>query len=128
MKYTKPLFALILIAIAVLSGCSEVSETKIEYQKITAQQAYEMMFDDVIVLDVRTEEEFAEGHIKNAVLLPDYEVKEKAESMFADKSQTILIYCRTGRRSALAAKDLIEMKYTKVYDFGGIVDWPYEKE
>ena len=85
-----------------------------------------MMTSDVVILDVRTEEEFDDGHIRNAVLLPDYEISEKAESVLADKNQTILIYCRTGRRSAIAAKELISMGYTSVYDFGGIADWTDE--
>ena len=102
-------------------------ETKAEYIKISQQEAYDMMTaDDVIILDVRTQDEFDSGHIINAVLLPDYEVEEKAESVIPDKNQIILVYCRTGRRSANASKKLIEMGYTKIYDFGGIVDWEYE--
>jgi len=116
----------------------EISETpiisdsiqteKIEYIKITPQEAHDMMTDNnnVVILDVRTQEEFDEGHITNAVLLPDYEIGEKAERVLADKNQTILIYCRTGRRSEIAARELIDMGYTKVFDFGGITDWPYE--
>jgi len=81
---------------------------------------------DVIVLDVRTEEEFYTGHIRNAILLPDFQIKEKAEGIITDKNQTILIYCRSGRRSVTASKDLIAMGYTKVFDFGGILDWTGE--
>ena len=101
-------------------------QAKAEYIKLTSQEAHDMMSDDVIILDVRTQEEFDEGHIANAVLLPDYEIKEKAESVIANKDQTILIYCRTGRRSEIASKELIEMGYKNVFDFGGIVDWTGE--
>lgn len=93
------------------------------YIKITAQEAQEMMGEDVIILDVRTQAEFAEGHIPNALLLPDNEIKQRAEELLPDKEQTILVYCRSGRRSELAAKVLIQLGYTNVYDFGGILDW-----
>ncbi|MCL1859218.1 MAG: rhodanese-like domain-containing protein [Oscillospiraceae bacterium] len=99
---------------------------KIEYIKITQQEAYNMMTGEVIILDVRTQEEFDDGHILNAVLLPDYEIEEKAESLIPGKNQIILVYCRTGVRSANASKKLIDMGYTKVFDFGGIVDWEYK--
>jgi len=97
-----------------------------EYIKLTPQEAQAMMSDDTIILDVRTREEFNKGHIKNAVLLPDYEIKEKAEDVLADKNQTVLVYCRTGRRSEAAVRALIGMGYTQVFDFGGIVDWTGE--
>ncbi len=103
------------------------SETmKAEYKKITADEAKAMMTDDAIILDVRTEDEFAEGHIPNAVLLPQTEISEKAEMVLNDKEKTILIYCRTGNRSETAAKQLIDMGYTHVYDFGGIDTWTGE--
>ncbi len=99
---------------------------KAEYKKITPNEAIEMMSEDVIILDVRTKAEFDEGHIPNAVLLPDADITQRAEEALPDKDQTILVYCRSGRRSALAAKDLIQLGYTSVYDFGGILDWPGE--
>jgi rhodanese-related sulfurtransferase len=79
-----------------------------------------------ILLDVRTEEEFKERHIKGAVLIPDFQIKQRAETELTDKNALILIYCRSGRRSANSARRLIEMGYTNVYDFGGIIDWPYD--
>ena len=103
------------------------SETmKAEYKKITADEAKAMMTDDAVILDVRTEDEFAEGHIPNAVLLPQTEIPEKAEMVLNDKEKTILIYCRSGNRSEAAAKQLINMGYTHVYDFGGINTWTGE--
>lgn len=99
-----------------------------EYQKISAEEAKEVMQsgNHYVILDVRTLDEYNEGHIEGAVLLPDNELEEKAESTLPDKEATILVYCRSGRRSVAAAQDLINMGYTNVYDFGGIVDWPYE--
>lgn len=99
-----------------------------EYQTITAEQAKAMMAEtnDWVLLDVRTDEEFNESHIEGAILIPDFEVPSRIEEEIPDKDALILVYCRTGRRSALAAQEMANMGYTNVYDFGGIVDWPYE--
>jgi phage shock protein E len=97
------------------------------YQKITPKEAAEMMDDeDVIVLDVRTVSEYQEGHIEGAVLLPVDRIAKEALTVLPQKDRTILIYCRSGNRSATAARELIRMGYEKVLDFGGINDWPYE--
>ncbi|MEL7660900.1 rhodanese-like domain-containing protein [Acetobacterium wieringae] len=96
--------------------------------KITAEEA-KVMIDEgknLVILDVRTQEEYNEGHIENAVLIPDTEISAKSSTVLADSNQTILVYCRTGRRSAEAAKKLVDLGYSNIYDFGGIVDWPYE--
>ena len=97
-----------------------------EYKKITAQQAKEMMSGEVIILDVRTKEEYNEGHIEDAILIPNTNITDLAPEMLTDTSATILVYCRSGNRSQTAAKNLIEMGYQNVYDFGGINDWTYE--
>jgi rhodanese-related sulfurtransferase len=97
------------------------------YSKITPQEAKEMMdTQNVTILDVRTKEEYNEKHIENALLIPDYELEEKANEMLPDKDAVILVYCRSGNRSAASSKLLVSMGYTKVYDFGGIIDWPYD--
>ena len=98
------------------------------YEQITPAEAKEIMDTEqnYIILDVRTEEEFAEGHIAGAILIPDYEITEKAESVLTDKDQQILVYCRSGRRSKNAASQLVELGYSNVKEFGGIIDWPYE--
>lgn len=98
-----------------------------EYKNITQQQAKDMIDteSDIVILDVRTKEEYNDGHIKNAVLIPDYEINSSAESLLKDKNQTVLVYCRSGRRSKGAAKNLLKLGYTNVYDFGGIMDWKY---
>ena len=98
-----------------------------QYQRITHTRAREMMDAyDVIVLDVRAESEFVEGHIQNAVLLPLPELEQFATDILPDFGQTILVYCRSGNRSAAAARQLAELGFTSVYDFGGIMGWPYE--
>ena len=98
------------------------------YIRISSTEAKDMMDqkEDVVILDVRTEEEYKEGYINGAILIPDYELAEKVEFVLEDKSTTILLYCRSGRRSAIAASTLNKLGYQNVYDFGGILDWEYE--
>jgi rhodanese-related sulfurtransferase len=97
------------------------------YEQIKPAEAKGIMDTEhnYIILDVRTEEEFAEGHVKDAILIPDYEIAEKAERVLTDKDQQILVYCRSGRRSKNAASQLVELGYSNVKEFGGIIDWPY---
>lgn len=112
-----------------LAGETEAdsSPSAAEYHKITAEEAKKMMAEsqDYILLDVRTQDEFDESRIDGAILIPDTEIKLRAAEELPDKEGYILVYCRSGRRSAIAANILIEQGYTNVYDFGGIVDWPY---
>ena len=121
---------ILITAFTVLSlfGCS-TNENKKEnsYQCISPEEAKALMDSEVgyIILDVRTEEEYAVGHIAGAILIPDYEIAEKAESMLTDKDQLILVYCRSGRRSKNAAATLVSLGYTNVKEFGGIIDWKY---
>ncbi len=94
---------------------------------ITQEMAKEIMdTEECIILDVRTPEEFAEGHIPGAVLIPDYEIAQKAPDLLPQKDALILVYCRSGRRSKNAANQLVDMGYTNIKEFGGIIDWPYE--
>jgi len=112
-----------------LSACgSNTESTKATYHKIDPGKAKEIMDseENIVILDVRTPEEFEEERIANSVLLPDYEISQKASSTLTDKNQVILVYCRSGRRSEIAAKELVKLGFTNVYDFGGIIDWPFE--
>lgn len=109
-----------------LYGCSS-TEGKNEVHHIDAQTAKEMMQESgTIVLDVRTQEEYTQGHIPNAKLLPLDSIDKIGD--IAQKGDKILVYCRSGNRSAQAAQYLTESGYTNVYDFGGILSWPYEIE
>ncbi len=101
---------------------------KNSYTKISAVEAKTIIDEkeDVLILDVRMPEEFAEGHLENALLIPDYELDTRAEEELSDKDALILVYCRSGRRSAAAAGKLAAMGYTNIHDMGGILDWPYE--
>ena len=117
------------LCLLIFAGCAQ-EESKVEntYQQITAQDAKTIMDTekDYIIIDARTEEEFAAGHIANAVLIPEYEIAERAEAELPDKDALILVYCRSGRRSKIASEELVKLGYTNVKEFGGIIDWPYE--
>ncbi len=127
---SKYLIILIIALIGLtLFACSSKEEgSSPTYSKISAEQAKGMMDEDstVIILDVRTEEEHNSGHIEGSLLIPNTQLSEKASEILTDKSATILVYCRSGNRSASASKELVDAGYTNVYDFGGINDWNYE--
>ena len=122
----------VMLAMLLLTACGQTTENKQEavYMNITAQEAKEIMDtqEGFIILDTRTQEEYDTGHIPGAIVLPYDEVLEKAEGILTDKDQLILVYCRSGRRSKLAADDLVKLGYTNIREFGGIIDWPYETE
>ena len=123
---------MILLSALMLTACGQAKENTQEavYVNITAQQAKEIMDtqEGYIILDTRTQEEYDEGHIPGAILIPYDEITEKAEGILTDKDQLILVYCRSGRRSKIAAADLVKLGYTNIKEFGGIIDWPYEVE
>ena len=119
------LFAALAASLALLSGCalSKAKEDKAAYQKISAEEAYEMMASqEVVVVDVRTREEYDGGHIENAVLVPNESIGSEMPETLPDREATLLIYCR----SKDAAQKLLALGYQSVYDFGGVIDWPYE--
>lgn len=110
------------------SSDSQATGSAAKYHKMTAKEAKAVMDgdEDYILLDVRTSAEYEESHIEGAILIPNNEIAAQAESVLPDKDATILVYCRSGNRSSRAAKELVSMGYTEVYDFGGIMSWPYE--
>lgn len=116
-------------SVAVQGGAGDLADAS-AWQTIDAAEAQRMMLEPgalVHVLDVRTQQEFDEAHIEGALLLPyDLITQESAEEVLPAKDETVLVYCRSGRRSAVAAEALANLGYTAVYDFGGINDWPYE--
>lgn len=119
------LFALCLL---VLAGCGQQADAA--YRQISQEEAKEMMdAGDAVVLDVREQSEYDEGHIPGAVLLPVGSIDEDtAAAVIPEKSATVLVYCRSGNRSKTAAAALAELGYTDVCEFGGINTWPYEIE
>lgn len=121
---------LILGLLLLLTACSSPTKNKQEmvFLNITAEEARKLMDSekDRIILDVRSREEYDQGHIPGAILIPDTEIEAKAADLLPDKDQLILVYCRSGRRSKLAAQSLADLGYTNIREFGGILDWPYE--
>ncbi len=100
----------------------------ITYESITAEQAKELMDTetDYVIIDSRTQEEYDAGHIAGAIMIPEYEIASCAEEVLPNKDQLILVYCRSGRRSKIASEALVNLGYTNVKEFGGIIDWPYD--
>ena len=103
---------------------------KAMYEQITPEEAKKVMDsgEEHIILDTREQDEFDEGHIPGAILIPYTEIENKAIELIPDKDKLILVYCRSGRRSKIAAESLAKLGYTNVKEFGGIIDWPYEVE
>ncbi len=99
-----------------------------EYRRIAPEKVKEMMDHGggFTLLDVRTQEEFNAGYIPGAILIPDFELAARAAAELPQKDAVILVYCRSGRRSAASTQALVDMGYTRVYDLGGINSWPYE--
>lgn len=144
MKF-KGLIILLIVSLTLFSSCSggiKTEETQnttanttenstnnsLGYEQISGEQAKHLMDTetDFIIVDARTIEEFNEGHIEGAILIPEYEIAERAEKELPNKEQLILVYCRSGRRSKIAAQALADLGYTNVKEFGGIIDWQYE--
>ena len=115
-----------------LTACGQDKENDqgAVYVNITAEEAKQIMDSEegYIILDVRTQEEYDQGHIPGAIVISHEEIEEKAEQVLTDKDQLILVYCRSGRRSKIASEALAELGYTNIKEFGGIIDWPYEVE
>ena len=122
----------LLLAVMILTACGHTKENNREavYVNITAEEAKRIMDTEegYVLLDVRTQEEYDQGHIPGAILIPDTEIEARAEEVLTDRDQLILVYCRSGRRSKLASEILVELGYTNIKEFGGIIDWPYEVE
>ena len=125
-------FLLMLLTLALPFGCAGCSDggSIITYEQISGAEAKALMDSEsgYIIIDARTQEEYDQGHIPGAILIPYGEIADRAEKELPDKDQLILVYCRSGRRSKIAAEELVKLGYTNVKEFGGIIDWKYEIE
>ncbi len=130
MKRILPLFLLLLLLLTGCGGTASNASSESSYQQISQEEAKEMMdTQDVIILDVREQDEYDSGHIPGAVLLPVGTIDEEtAAEVIPEKDSTVLVYCRSGNRSKTASSALAELGYTNIYEFGGINTWPYETE
>jgi len=128
MRKCKGWLIVLLISLSLfgMTACSDGGTNS--YEQITPQEAKTIMDTEgeFYLIDARTAEEFAEGHIEDAILIPEYEIAQRAETELPDKDALILVYCRSGRRSKIASEELVRLGYTNVKEFGGIIDWPYE--
>ncbi len=121
------IYSLLILAVSaglmLVTSCSDDTA----YKQISQSEAKEIMDSDenVIILDVRELYEYEEGHIKGAVLIPYTEIENRAATELPDKESVILVYCRSGRRSKIAAQTLADLGYKNVMEFGGINDWEY---
>ena len=104
---------------------TKTSETSSSYKTISSTEAQQMIEDnkDALILDVRTAAEYESGHIPNAINLSNEDIQAGKVDSLKDKSQLIMVYCRSGNRSRQAAQKLAELGYTNVVDFGGIQSW-----
>lgn len=123
MRRIIPLFLVMLM----LSGCGAAASSsgKSSYRQITAKQAAELMETetDYIILDVRTQEEYEDKHIPDAICIPNETIGSAEIPELPDKDQLILVYCRSGNRSKQAAGKLVSLGYTNIVEFGGINSW-----
>lgn len=109
---------------------NSTADRVVDYKDIKPEDAKERLDNEkgIILLDVRTLEEYTEKHIHGSILIPVDEIPSKAAEILTNKNDEIFVYCRSGKRSVTASKALVKMGYTKVYNLGGIIDWPYETE
>jgi len=111
-----------------MTGCTSPAPEANAYRRIGMQEAMAMMErqSGYIILDVRTEEEYAAGHIPDAILIPNETIGTEEPAQLPDKNQLIMVYCRSGSRSQQASDKLAKMGYTNIVEFGGINSWPGE--
>lgn len=127
----KRLLGLLLVAVFVLTGCSSSQSSSddsgVSVQSISADETLTMLEEgSAVLIDVREQSEYDEGHIANSILVPLGTVESDISNVVDNKDDAIIIYCRSGNRSNQAANLLINLGYTNVYDLGGIIDWPYD--
>ena len=119
----------ILLSALMFTGCSGTSNSQTNtYRQITMEEAVTMMAQETgyIILDVRRPDEFAAGHIPNAINVPNETIGTAEIPELPDKNQLIMVYCRSGRRSKEASEKLVKLGYTNIVEFGGILDWKGE--
>lgn len=115
----------LLVLALVLTGVTNFAPKTTGYRQVTTEEAVNIMQteENYVILDVRTAQEFASGHIPGAVLLPNETIGTEDIPLLPDKDQLILVYCRSGNRSKQAAEKLAQLGYTNIVEFGGINSW-----
>ena len=121
----------ILLSALMFAGCAGTNNSQTNtYRQITMDEAVDMMAQETgyIILDVRRPDEYAAGHIPNAINVPNESIGTSDIPELPDKNQLIMVYCRSGRRSKEASEKLVKLGYTNIVEFGGILDWKGEIE
>lgn len=118
----------LLVLALVLTGVTNFAPKTTGYRQVTTEEAVNIMQteENYVILDVRTAQEFASGHIPGAVLLPNETIGTEDIPLLPDQDQLILVYCRSGNRSKQAAEKLAQLSYTNIVEFGGINSWTGE--
>ena len=118
----------ILLSALLFTGCASTNNQTNTYRQISMDEAVAMMAEEqgYIILDVRRPDEYAAGHIPNAINVPNESVGTAEIPELPDKNQLIMVYCRSGRRSKEASEKLVKLGYTNIVEFGGILDWKGE--
>ena len=124
----KTIRLLVLLTALLLSGCAASGQRENPYRQISQEEAARLMQEqsDYLLLDVRTQAEFAQAHIPGAICIPNETIGTEKIPELPDKGQLILVYCRSGNRSKQAAGKLAALGYTNVVEFGGINSWTGE--
>ncbi len=120
----------VILSLILLSSCSAPGSSSLGYRQISMDEAPKMMKNEknYMILDVRRPDEYAGGHIPKAINVPNEEIGSAEIPELPNKSQLILVYCRSGRRSKEASEKLVKLGYTNVVEFGGILDYKGELE
>ena len=107
------------------AAASDVKAQGTVFQRVSSDEAAKMMTAEsgFLIVDVRTAGEFADGHIPNAINIPNESINTTPPKELPDKAQKIFVYCRSGARSQQAAQKLANMGYTNIVEMGGIKDW-----
>ena len=123
-------FLLIVLSTLLLSSCTALGGNSNSYRQVSVDEAVKLMKNEknYIILDVRRPDEYAGGHIPGAINIPNEQIGTSEIPHLPSKSQLILVYCRSGRRSKEASEKLVRLGYTNVVEFGGILDWKGEIE
>ena len=121
-------FIPLILSTLLFTGCVAGENTQTTFRQVTTDEAIKIMKQesDYIILDVRRSDEFAEGHIPNAINIPNESIGTTEIPQLPLKNQLILVYCRSGRRSKEASEKLVALGYTNIVEFGGILDWTGE--
>ena len=129
-RKTIPALLLLILAALLITACNKETKESPGYTQITQSEAKEMMAKDDghVIVDVRREDEYNEGHIPGAIRVTNEDIGDTMPEELPDLDQIILVYCRSGRRSKEASEKLAKIGYTNVYEFGGIIDWDGEVE